>query len=240
MEYKQFKATVDDIDEAGMFEGHASVFGNVDKDGDVMMAGSFTKTLKEHKGLWPVVWFHNPDELLGGADLEQDKKGLKFKGQLNMEVQQAVEKRALMRQGVVSDMSFGFRTLKDSMETRGKETVRLIHAVRLFEISPLPNGFAANPKAGITIAKATNSLNLKDLPLTLIDDIEQIKSHLKRLAQGPSEDTLMYELFDGIFIPTPALDHVGEKAPARDHALKRVDLEKLSLQVATMRRELNL
>ena len=146
LETKTFPFELKEIDEEGVFEGYASIFGKPDAFNEVIEKGAFTKTLKE-KSQVPMCWYHNPLDPIGLADLSIDEKGLKTKGQLNLEVQSAREKYALMKQKVIRGLSFGFNTIKDSWE--GK--IRRILEVKLFEVSPCT--FQAHPKALISSVK---------------------------------------------------------------------------------------
>ena len=49
----------------GIIEGYASTFGNVDVVGDIIEAGAFAKTIREKKGVWPLLLDHNPSKHVG-------------------------------------------------------------------------------------------------------------------------------------------------------------------------------
>lgn len=46
-----------------MIEGHASVFGNKDLYGDIVMKGAFARTIGQHPDGFPVFWNHNMNDL---------------------------------------------------------------------------------------------------------------------------------------------------------------------------------
>ena len=49
LEYKQIRFKADVLDEEqGIFEGYASVFGNLDSGGDIVDPGAFARTLEEN------------------------------------------------------------------------------------------------------------------------------------------------------------------------------------------------
>lgn len=54
------------IDEDGRFAGYASVFGQPDSGGDIVMAGAFAKSLKrrDHDGV-RLLFQHDPKEPVG-------------------------------------------------------------------------------------------------------------------------------------------------------------------------------
>lgn len=87
-QYKEFKSSIEDVDDKGRILVAANAIGNVDADKDRSMTGSFDKTLKENFSR--LKWFLNHDKnLLLGVPIEgkQDGKYLKLLGQLNMQKQ---------------------------------------------------------------------------------------------------------------------------------------------------------
>lgn len=158
MEIKVMKTKITgSVDPHGFYTGYASVFGNIDLDGDVIQRGAFKKTIKEKKGRVPIVWFHDPSEPIGLASVEEDDHGLKVEGQLNLKVLRGRDAHALMQQEVMLDHSFGFDTIKEGVEERDGKEVRVLKELKLYEISPLPIGFAANPAAGVEMVKRRGS-----------------------------------------------------------------------------------
>ncbi|MEG1653460.1 MAG: HK97 family phage prohead protease, partial [Hafnia sp.] len=68
----------------GIFEGYASVFGNVDSDGDVILAGAFKNTLAQQTRKVAMFFNHRAWEIPVGKweALQEDTKGLLVRGQL--------------------------------------------------------------------------------------------------------------------------------------------------------------
>ncbi len=147
----EFKAMGD----SGTFEGYASIFGNVDHGGDVVERGAFKEFAKRRNGKIVVLNQHRPSDPIGLADVEQDDRGLKFAGQLVLESASARSAHALMKAGVLDEMSFGYDILAGGAETL-KSGVRMLKAIKLIEISPVT--FAMNPLAGIDSVKAAEHL----------------------------------------------------------------------------------
>lgn len=109
-----FPFEIKSLDDAGLLEGYAAVFGNEDKGGDVIEAGAFTKTIQENasRGV-PVLYQHDPFEVIGlSTKLDEDRYGLAVKAQLNMDVQRAREARSLIIQGALPGLSIGYKAVK--------------------------------------------------------------------------------------------------------------------------------
>lgn len=165
MDIKNFKFKVDEIDEKGVFEGYAAVFGNVDRSGDIIEEGAFTKTLLENPTL-PILWQHDPYEPIGiTAMIGEDRKGLKVKGQLNLETTRGKEAYALLKQGVLKGLSIGYEVIKEAWD--GK--IRRLKEIKLWEYSLVT--FPANPLALVDSTKSIleyKEINLEVLLYSLI------------------------------------------------------------------------
>lgn len=151
METKDFKFSLISIDEdAGTFTGYASVFGVVDSYGDKVMPGAFRKTIKEHRGVFPLLFQHNIMEIVGVLELEEDAHGLRVKrGSLNLDVQRGREVRSLMKQGALDGLSIGYQVVKADVE---KESgIRLLREIKLWEVSLVL--FPANEAARVEDVK---------------------------------------------------------------------------------------
>lgn len=146
LEEKTFKFEVKAITNDGQFEGYAAIFDTPDAMNEIIDRKAFTKTLRENKQ-FPMLWYHDPREPIGVVDVEEDEKGLKVMGQLNLEVQMAREKYALMRQKVIRGLSIGFRTIKDEWD----KDIRYLKEIKLYEVSPVT--FQAHPAALISNVK---------------------------------------------------------------------------------------
>lgn len=134
------------------FEGHGSIFGNVDLGGDVVVPGAFKRSLAKHKaaGSMPAMfWMHQPDQVPGVyTDMEEDSKGLYVRGEL-VDTQLGNDMRVLLKKKAVRGLSIGYRTI-DSDYT--KEGDRLLKEVDLWEVSLV--SLAMNPLAQIESVKA--------------------------------------------------------------------------------------
>lgn len=134
----------------GTFEGMAAVFGNVDRQGDVIEPGAFDQTVRDRKQV-PLLWAHNAQEPIGVGQLSVTGDGLKIDGELNLDVQRAQEIHALMKQGAVEGLSIGYDA-KD-FEIDRSTGVRRLKSVQVGEVSLAPTDFQANPDAEVTAVK---------------------------------------------------------------------------------------
>jgi len=146
MEEKTFPFDIKAVTEEGTFEGYAAIFGKPDALGEVIEKGAFDKTLKEGKTR-PMCWYHDVRNPIGLVELEVDDKGLKVKGELDLNIQLAREKHSLMKKKIVKGLSFGFKTIRDLWDG----TTRILKEIKLFEISPVT--FGAHPAALVTSVK---------------------------------------------------------------------------------------
>lgn len=168
MERKRVAFDVKEIDvESGTFSGHASIF-NLPDDGappDIMLPGAFTKTIRE----WgpaganriKILALHRSDWLPIGVptELREDGTGLFFAGRVS-KTSLGLDVLTLLRDRVLTEMSIGFDVIKkeDPDRTRG---TRLLHEVRLWEISPVT--WAMHPLATIADVKAMRTMTDRDL-----------------------------------------------------------------------------
>ena len=160
MEQKEFKFEVTAVDiEEGVFTGYASTFSKKpDTYGDIVEPGAFSKTLKEGKGRIKVLWNHNANEPIGKPlEIIEDEKGLRVECKLSLGVQRAREVLSLMKDGVISHLSFGYDSVKDSWHNG----VRHLLEVRLWDVSPVT--FSANSEAMVISVKRATTFS--DLPL---------------------------------------------------------------------------
>jgi len=159
-ETKTFPFKMSAVEESGEFFGYASTFGNVDLGGDVIDRGAFKKTLNDSGGKLPLLDHHDPTRQIGwNLEAREDARGLFVRGRLNLEVQAAREKHALMRQataiGARMGLSIGFRTVRDERD-REDTRVRRLKEIHLMEYSVVT--FPMNPQAGVTAVKAKRDL----------------------------------------------------------------------------------
>jgi HK97 family phage prohead protease len=179
MQHMDFGLEVKALDDAGTFEGYASVFGNIDNGGDKVMPGAFVEGLgsARQKGRTvKMLWQHDPDQPIGvWDDLAEDAKGLWGKGRLVMEVPKAREVHALMKAGAIGGLSIGYRTKESAPEGN----VRLLKKLDLFEISVVT--MPMNERAKVTSIKADG---LEDITEKLRAGDRLTEREFETLAKG--------------------------------------------------------
>jgi uncharacterized protein len=160
-EYKTFSLKFDDIDTQGKIRGYASTFGNIDYGYDVVDKGAFKKSIRETKGLIPILADHDPRAQIGwNLRAEEDDKGLLIEGELNLDIQKAREKYALAKKaleiGAKMGLSIGYMTIKaEPDKTQGN--VRRLKELKLIEYSLVT--FPMNAEAMVTAAKSLGALD---------------------------------------------------------------------------------
>ena len=141
------------VDEAGNFEGYASVFNNVDLGDDVILPGAFVRVKTTRNGRLKLALFHDLTKLVGSAEYSEDDHGLLVKGRINLKVSYARDAYELMKDGTLDSMSIGFNTLEEGYEKRDGRQVRVIKQAELWEASIVP--FGMNPEAEVLSVKSS-------------------------------------------------------------------------------------
>jgi hypothetical protein len=123
------------IDAEGRFAGYASVFGEVDQGGDIVMPGAFRKSLGlRGRHRIKMLFQHDPKDPVGTWDrIAEDGFGLWVEGRLVPEVPRAEALRRLIARGAVDGLSIGFRTVKAMREPQSGH--RKLFEIDLWEIS---------------------------------------------------------------------------------------------------------
>jgi HK97 family phage prohead protease len=108
------------------FAGYAAVFDRPDRGGDVVRAGAFERSLGR-AGAVPLLWQHDPARPVGRIEyLKEDKRGLRVIARLSGGAA-GREAAALLREGAVAGLSFGYRVTKASgTRPRALEEVELV------------------------------------------------------------------------------------------------------------------
>lgn len=148
----------DDLEE-GEFIGYASVFGNKDSAGDVVVKGAFLESLatygKDGAGI-PAYWSHRMDDPMMNigqtVKAEEDDHGLKVRVKLDLDNPNAAYAHKLIKEGRVSQMSFAY-DVKDWAFVEGEEDSFFeLRKLGLHEVSVVPVG--ANQETELLAVKS--------------------------------------------------------------------------------------
>lgn len=117
-------------------EGYASVFGQRDRGGDVVMPGAYAASLAALKAAGrrvKMLWQHDPSQPIGTwEEAGEDACGLWVRGRLLPEVARGREAAALLAAGAIDGLSIGYRTKR--AESDGQGGRRLVE-LELWEVS---------------------------------------------------------------------------------------------------------
>lgn len=131
--------------------GHAAMFNALSEDfggwREQIAPGAFARSIAEGADV-RALWNHNPEHILGRTKsgtlrLEEDDSGLA----IHIDPPDTQVGRDLMvsiGRGDVSQMSFGFRTVRDDWNFDGPVAIRTLQDVDLFDVSPVT--FPAYPQ----------------------------------------------------------------------------------------------
>lgn len=169
---------------APIVEGYAAVFNSLSeplfewdngKFREKIVSGAFARTIRNQN--IPLLVEHADLPLAttkaGTLKLSEDERGLRFYSELepsDPDVQRIVPK---MRRGDLNKMSFGFIPVRQSWDEATKPRTRILHEVKLFDVS-----IVATPAYPATEAKVRKALADDGL------DAERIADLLVRLRQG--------------------------------------------------------
>ena len=134
--------------ESGCFDGYGSVFGNTDRDGDIVAKGAFETSLANLKPA--LLWQHEQKSPIGVFDeVREDDRGLYVRGRLSLKGR-GEEAYELLKMGALNGLSIGFIT--KSAERDPATGVRTITKAELLEVSLVT--FPANDLARVDMVKA--------------------------------------------------------------------------------------
>lgn len=160
------------------FTGHAAVFGNLDRAGDIVLHGAFKETLPQFLREGIIAWQHDWSAPIGRPiDVREDETGLYIHAAIS-DTTLGRDARTLLRDRVVKRLSIGFDVLEaerfseaslkehlgsEAFAAAPRELVRTALArgralkrIELYEISPV--SVPANPLAEIARVKSAEPL----------------------------------------------------------------------------------
>lgn len=150
--------------------GYAAVFDQWSEDlggfREIIRAGAFTKTLKDGADV-RALFNHDPNFVLGRSksgtlDVSEDKKGLAIK--IDPPTTQLIRDLVIapIQRGDINQMSFAFRTVKDSWQrpdpANGRPLAeRELLEVKLYDVSPVT--YPAYPQTSVAVRELVDSMN---------------------------------------------------------------------------------
>ncbi len=119
-----------------VIQGYASLFGEIDQGGDIVMPGAYItslRTLAARDCKVKMLWQHDPGQPIGVWDeVREDGRGLWVKGRVLTETRRGAEAVSLIAAGALDGLSIGYRTVKAARHQGGG---RQLTEVDLWEVS---------------------------------------------------------------------------------------------------------
>ncbi len=148
------------VQDGSIVAGYASIFGERDQGGDIVMPGAYAASLERlgvAGGRVRMLWQHDATQPIGVWDeVREDTRGLWVKGRLLTEVARGREAVALMEAGAVDGLSIGYRTVKaEKLPGGGRKLLELdLWEVSLVTFPMLSVARVAAKRAGFDNASA--------------------------------------------------------------------------------------
>lgn len=141
-------------------EGYASVFGQVDQGGDIVVAGAYAKSLAKRGAAGvKLLWQHDPREPIGVWDeVREDAIGLYVKGRLLDGIARGREAAALIGAGAIDGLSIGYRTVRATKDSNGR---RYLAELELWEVSLVTFPMLPEARLGGTKSDAADPERLR-------------------------------------------------------------------------------
>lgn len=208
---------------SGIFEGYASVFGNVDSYGDKVIKGAFSKSLAKSfpdngAGI-PCYWSHrmdDPEFILGKTiSAVEDDHGLKVRVSLDLDNPKAAAAYRALKAGAVNQMSFAYEVV-DSHFVPEKDAkfggVNELRELNIFEVSVVQIG--ANTATSIDMVKSAmkNDDSVSISTPGAIEQLEEAVEILREIIDSAKADSSDEELDSESNSEEP--ETANEEAPA--------------------------
>jgi HK97 family phage prohead protease len=155
------------VGERGELDGFCATYGNVDRQGDVILPGAFTKSLAENGGKVKLLYQHSMATPVGAGTLVDTPTGLRIKAQLVLAVDMGREAWELVKAGVIDSFSIGYDVVRSSL----KNGVRQLEELKLWEVSLVT--VPANPRATINAFKNADA-----------DDLAAVQALVNQMAEA--------------------------------------------------------
>ena len=160
LQQKTSKFTVKDFDDTTrMVKGYASVFNNTDSDDDVILKGSYNKSIKEWgpegKDRIKLVAQHDISQPVARiTELKEDSNGLFMEAKFGTHTL-GEDYYRMTKEGIINEFSVGFVPIEKQENDKGGYD---ISNIKLYEVSMVT--VAANDEAVVTDVKSNDALKL--------------------------------------------------------------------------------
>lgn len=228
----------------GSLEGWASVYNVVDRQGDILLPGSFADFIKTWRSTGQSLPLaldhqHNADGIIGSVTaLSETPYGLKFKAVFSADAD-AQKARAKAKEGHLKGISvYGLMTEKEVRVLDG-EPVRFIRKADLVEISL--TGFPVNAKAMATAVKGGIAKAVSDKPWSDFSQVDYTPQQWRSAClidtgEGDVDSKARYKL--PVKEPSGTVNRNGAHAAAGALAGARTPLSASAEQKASAARKL--
>lgn len=228
-----FKETEDG---SGIFEGYASVFGNVDSYGDKVIKGAFSKSLaksfpNDGAGI-PCYWSHRMDdpEFILGKTLSavEDEHGLKVRVSLDLDNPKAAAAYRALKAGAVNQMSFAYEVVDSHfVPEKGAKFggVNELRELNIFEVSVVQIG--ANTATSIDMVKSAmkNDDSISISTPGAIEQLEEVVDVLRNIIDSAKTDSSDEELDTAGDSEEPETVNEQTPAPVKSRTLSDIERE---------------
>lgn len=226
-------------DGSGIFEGYASVFGNVDSYGDKVIKGAFSKSLaksfpNDGAGI-PCYWSHrmdDPEFILGKTvSAVEDEHGLKVRVSLDLDNPKAAAAYRALKAGAVNQMSFAYEVVDSHfVPEKGAKFggVNELRELNIFEVSVVQIG--ANTATSIDMVKSAmkNDDSVSISTPGAIEQLEEAVEILRNIIDSAKADSSDEESDSESNSEEP--ETANEEAPAPVKSCKLSDEEREHFQ----------
>lgn len=172
MDLNQKLVTIKALSEEGQLQAVISTFGQIDRDGDIMLADAFADS--NGKSI-PLVWAHQWDAPIGKGTVSVTQTEAIFTGQFFLDTGRGADAyRTVKAMGALQEFSIGFRIKEADFgyvenDAGQRLYVRTIKDIELFEASPVLVGAAYGTRVLAIKAAASDP---EDLLTKALADIE--------------------------------------------------------------------
>lgn len=209
----QIKAGPEDGLSEGQFVAYASVFGNVDSYGDIVVKGAFAEDLdrwEKSGNAIPLLFGHNmvdPDLNIGHVvSAEEDEIGLKVTAQLDLENPKSKQVYRMLKGKRINQMSFAYDVIDGApvkSPDSDEDDVYEIRKLKLYEVSVVTVGANAE----------TEILAVKTMPTVADRVVADIKAGRVLSAKNESELRSAHEALGRVL---KVLDNTSDEQKASE------------------------